>query len=169
MPNLDSPSSSGPEVADYSESVVWKPHRPRLQPFRLAVAWVGSALGILIAAYIVPGDSVEGFFGALIVAALVAILNAFVPPVIAAIRLPYTVGLGFILVLVADALMLMAASAIAPGAIHIPSLGRALWTALVAAVVSVVLDVVLGTNDDDAYTVRVTQRVAKRSGERHRW
>ena len=112
------------------------------------------------------GTASRGFLGALIVAALVAILNAFVPPVIAAIRLPYTVGLGFILVLVADALMLMAASAIAPGAIHIPSLGRALWTALVAAVVSVVLDVVLGTNDDDAYTVRVTQRVAKRSGER---
>ena len=28
------------------------------------------------------------------------------------------------------------------------------------------VDVVVGTNDDDAYTVRVTQRIAKRSGER---
>jgi hypothetical protein len=29
-----------------------------------------------------------------------------------------------------------------------------------------VLDVVVGTNDDDTYTVRVTQRIARRSGER---
>ena len=31
---------------------------------------------------------------------------------------------------------------------------------------TVVLDVVFGTNDDDAYTLRVIQRIAKRSGER---
>ena len=31
---------------------------------------------------------------------------------------------------------------------------------------SVVLDVVFGTNDDDAYTLRVIQRIAKHSGER---
>ncbi len=37
--------------------------------------------------------------------------------------------------------------------------------ALVASAVSVVLDVVFGTNDDDAYTLRVIQRIAKRSGE----
>ena len=38
--------------------------------------------------------------------------------------------------------------------------------AFVAAAVTVVLDIVLGTNDDDTYTLRVTQRIARRSGER---
>ena len=155
-----------PPAGSYAEPVAWKPQRPRFRIYPVAVAWVGSALGLMAAAYIVPGDRVNGFFGALVIAALVAILNALVPPVIAAIRLPYTVGAGFILVLIADALMLQAASAIAPGALQIDSFGWALVTALIAAVVSVILDVAFGTNDDDAYTVRVTQRVARRSGER---
>ena len=88
-------------------------------------------------------------------------LNAFVPPIIAAIRLPYTVGAGFILVLIADALMLQGRLGDRAGrAPDRLSPGRALVTALIAAVVSVILDVAFGTNDDDAYTVRVTQRVA---------
>ncbi len=154
-------SSSG-----YGEPVVWQPRSPTIRPWPLAVAWVGSALGILVAAYIVPGNSVDGFFGALLVALAVGILNGIVPPVIAALRLPYTVGAGFILVLIADALMLLAVSNWFPHTIHVPGFFHALATALIAAVVSVVIDVVLGTNDDDAYTVRVIQRIARRSGER---
>ena len=167
MPTAPDASPTGPPPADtYAEPVAWKAQRPSFHLWSIAVAWIGSALGLMVAAYIVPGDSVNGFFGALLVTAIVAVLNAFVPPIIAALRLPYTVGLGFILVLIADALMLMAASEIAPGAIRIDSFGWALATALIAAIVSVIIDVALGTNDDDAYTVRVTQRIAKRSGER---
>ena len=36
-------------------------------------------------------------------AAAVAVLNALLPPLVAALRLPYTVGLGFVLVLLLDA------------------------------------------------------------------
>ena len=46
------------------------------------------------------------------------------------------------------------------------SFWSALLAALVVAAVTVVLEVVLGTNDDDAYTIRVIQRIARRSGER---
>ena len=42
----------------------------------------------------------------------------------------------------------------------------ALLAALVASAVGVVLEVVVGTNDDDTYTLRVIQRIARRSGER---
>ena len=38
--------------------------------------------------------------------AVIAMLNAIVPPVLAAIRLPFTIATTFLLVLVADALML---------------------------------------------------------------
>ena len=37
---------------------------------------------------------------------------------------------------------------------------------LVARAVSLALEVVFGANDDDTYTLRVTQRIARRSGER---
>jgi hypothetical protein len=42
----------------------------------------------------------------------------------------------------------------------------ALAAALVASAISVALEVVFGTNDDDTYTLRVIQRIARRSGER---
>ena len=62
--------------------------------------------------------------------------------------------------------MLLAADSITDGDLSIDSFWSALGVALVASAVSVVLDVVFGTNDDDAYTLRVIQRIAKRSGER---
>ena len=50
--------------------------------------------------------------------------------------------------------------------LKIDSFWSALGVAFVASAVGVVIDVVVGANDDDAYTLRVTQRIAHRSGER---
>ena len=83
----------------YGARPEWKPERPRLDPVRLAVAWLVSGAGVLAAAAVLPGVSVPGFWGALLVAALVAIMNAILPPIIAALRLPFMLGLGFIIVL----------------------------------------------------------------------
>ena len=41
-----------------------------------------------------------------------------------------------------------------------------LVVALIASAVTVVLEVVFGTNDDDAYTLRVIDRVARRAPDR---
>ena len=62
--------------------------------------------------------------------------------------------------------MLVAASHLLDKAIHVDSFWWALLTAFVASAVTVIFDVVLGANDDDTYTLRVTQRIARRSGER---
>jgi uncharacterized membrane protein YvlD (DUF360 family) len=98
------------------------------------------------------------------VAVVVAALNAVLPPLLAALRLPLTLVLGFLIVLVLDALMLLAASSITDNAIEVDSFWWALLTALIAAAVTVALDVLFGTNDDDTYTLRVVQRVARRQG-----
>ncbi len=152
--------------AGFAEAPSWHPERPRIRPARLVLSWIISALALVVAAAIVPGAHVEGFWGALLVAAVVALLNAFLPPLIAALRLPFTLALGFVLVLIIDAVMLLIADSITEGAIQLDSFWAALLVALVAAAVSVVLDVMLGANDDDTYTIRVIQRLARRSGER---
>ena len=46
--------------------------------------------------------------------------------------------------------------------------GWALLAALVVAAVSIVLEVIFGTNDDDTYTLRVIQRIAKKQGGANR-
>src|SRR5256714_2401167 len=150
----------------YGQTPAWSPSRPRLRPLRLLLAWVLSAAALLVAAWIVPGAAVHDFKGALAAAAVIAVLNAVLPPIVAALRLPLMLLVGLVLVLVLDAVMLMVADDITNGALSVDSCWSALGVALAASAVGVVLDVVLGTNDDDTYTFRVIQRIARRSGDR---
>ena len=150
----------------YGERPAWQVVRPRFNAFRLLLAWVLSALALLGAAGIVPGAHIRDFGSALVVAAVIAALNAILPPLVAAIRLPFVAALGFLLMLVVDALMLLAADAITEGGLRLDSFWSALAVALAAAAIGVVLDIIVGTNDDDTYTFKVIQRIARRSDER---
>jgi uncharacterized membrane protein YvlD (DUF360 family) len=143
----------------------WQPERPRLRPLRLLLAWLTSAVGVLLAAGIVPGAEVRGFGGAIVVAAIVAVLNAVLPPVVAALRLPFTVGIGFLLVLALDAAILLLAADIAPDELHVEDFWAALGVSLIAAAVSMAAGVVMGIDDDHGYTLVVARRVARRTGK----
>jgi uncharacterized membrane protein YvlD (DUF360 family) len=155
-------------IPQYGERPAWAPERPPLQPFRLVLTWFVSAVGLFVAASIVPHTHVNGLAGAIVAALLIAILNALLPPLVAAVRLPFALITGFLLVLVLDALMLKITSDIAPSAIQVDSFGWALVTALIASAVTVVIDVLFGTNDDDTYMFRVVQRIARRSKDQIR-
>ena len=138
-----------------------RPPPPR-RLFSLVVSWLVMGVALMVAAGLLPGVSVESFWGALLVAAIVAALNAVVPPVLAALRLPLTLVVGFLLVLLADAAILLAADALTDGILTVDDFGWALLTSLVVAAVSVVLAVVLGT--DDTASIRIAQRIARRQG-----
>ena len=153
-----------PVPAEYGKRVAWEPQRPRFKPIRLLLSWIVTAVALWVAAAIVPGVAIEGRGTALAVAAVIAALNAVLPPLLAALRLPFTVALGFILVLVVDALALQLAARWLNDGFSVDNFGWALLAALVAAAASVVLEVIFGTNDNDTYTVRVVQRIARRQG-----
>ncbi|HEY7207495.1 MAG TPA: phage holin family protein [Gaiellaceae bacterium] len=158
--------SATPAVAaEYGESTAWHPERPRIRPVQLLARWLVTAAALFVAAEIVPGVSVEGFGGAVLVVLLITILNAILAPMLAALRLPYTALVGFLLVLFLDAWLLKVASDITPNAITVDSFGWALLAVLVSSAVDVALLVLFGLNDDDSYTLRVVQRIARRSGE----
>jgi uncharacterized membrane protein YvlD (DUF360 family) len=150
----------------FGEMPTWSPGRPRLGLLRVLVAWLTATATLLVAAWIVPGAHVVNFWSALAASVVIGILNALLPPVVAALRLPFMLVAGFLLVLVLDALMLLAADWVTDGDLSIDSFWSALAVALVASAASVVLDAVFGTNDDDTFTLRVIQRIARRSGER---
>jgi uncharacterized membrane protein YvlD (DUF360 family) len=143
---------------------VWQPQRPRLHPVRVCVAWLGSALGLLLAAGLAPGAELRGFGGAVVVAGIVGVLNAILPPIIAALRVPFTVAIGFLAILVVDAAMLLLAAEITPELLHLDGLLDALLVSLIAAAISTPIGVVTGIDDDDTYTLRVARRVARRAG-----
>src|SRR5215204_6489050 len=150
--------------APYGQSTQWKAETPRLGLLRTLVAWAVGAAAVGIAAAIVPGLGLEQTGAAFLVAALVGVMNAVLPPLLAALRLPFMLVIGFLLVLVADALLLMAAHELLPDDIHVGSFGDALLGSLVIAAVSLLLQAILGTNDDDMYSLRVTRRIARRQG-----
>jgi uncharacterized membrane protein YvlD (DUF360 family) len=154
------------DAPGYGHAVRWTPEAPRFNVFRLLLTWIIVAVAVLFAGWIVPGVTVGTFTHALVAALLIAALNAILAPVIAALRLPFTLGLGFLIILCLDAGILLLASAIRPDAIHVTKFGWALVAALVISAVVVALDVILGVNDDDNYALRVIVRVARRQGPR---
>jgi len=146
----------------YGHSTSWQPERPRFRLFPLLVSWIATGVALMVAAWALPGVDIKSFAGALVVAVIVAALNAVIPPVLAALRLPLTLVLGFLLVLIADALILQFTDRITDGVLTVDNFGWALLAALVVAAVSVVLAVILGS--DDMSSIRIAQRIARRQG-----
>jgi uncharacterized membrane protein YvlD (DUF360 family) len=153
---------SSEAAPEYGQPTAWKPERPRFRLFPLVTSWLATGVALMVAAGLLPGVSIDSFLGALLVALIAAALNAVIPPVLAALRLPATLVLGFLLVLVADAGILLLTDAVTDGILRVDSFGWALLAALVVAAVSVVLDVFLGS--DSTYPVRLAQRIGRRQG-----
>jgi uncharacterized membrane protein YvlD (DUF360 family) len=151
--------------AAYGEAPGWAPEQPRFSVGELVLAWLLSAASLLVAALLVPGAAISSVGTAMVAAAVIAGLNAVLSPLVAALRLPFTALLGFFAILFVDAGMLLLADRVSNG-FSIDSFLSALGVALAAAAVGVVLSIVVGTNDDDNYSLRVVQRIARRSGER---
>ena len=127
----------------YGEAVAWQPERPRFKPLRLLLSWVLTAVSLWVAAAILPGVDIVGTGGALAVAAVVAALNALLPPLLAALRLPFMLALGFVLVLILNALVLVLASDLLDNTFAVDNFGWALLAALlVAAVVCAVFGLI---------------------------
>src|SRR4051794_2697897 len=87
----------------FAEPVVWTPEIPRIRPGHVLLSWTVAALAVAAAAALLSGFDLSHSLAAFAVAATIAVLNALLPPVIAALRLPFTVVAGFVLILLADA------------------------------------------------------------------
>jgi uncharacterized membrane protein YvlD (DUF360 family) len=146
------------------EMTNWKPATPRLQPVRLIIHWLVATIAVFVAAGIVPHVSVNTVPHAAVAAAIIAALNAILPPLLAALRLPYTLAIGFVAGLALDPAILLLASAIDPHTFEVYGYGWALLAAVVISLVSLVLEIIFGVDDDDTYTLRVIKRVARRQG-----
>jgi uncharacterized membrane protein YvlD (DUF360 family) len=148
----------------YAADASWQPAKPRFRPLHLALAWVIAAVSVWVAAALVDGVRLPRIGAAFVVAAAIGVINAFAPPLVAALRLPFTAVLGFVLILVVDALALVFADDVFTTGIAVDSFGSALLASLLIAAVSIALEVLTGTNEDEAYNLRVVRRIARRQG-----
>jgi putative membrane protein len=82
---------------------------------RFFVRLIVTALAVVIAAYILPGVSVDGGLTAILVAAVLSLLNAFIKPLLIILTIPITVVTLGLFLLVINALMIMATDSLIDG------------------------------------------------------
>ena len=117
----DAPSETG--QPGYGEPVAWQPDAPRLRIVHLVLGWIVAAAAVALSIWIVPGTDLDRTGAAFLVAALIGVLNAVLPPVLAALRLPFMLVTGFLLVLAADAAVLLIAGEVLPDDVHVGGFG----------------------------------------------
>lgn len=104
----------------------------------ILLRWLLFSLLIIFIAWVVPGISVENFFSAMIACIIIAIINAFIKPIVKFISLPInflTLGL---FSLVINALLFMLAGAITPG-LEVEGFLSALIGSILLAIISPII------------------------------
>ena len=129
------------ESRAFGERASWRPVKPKIGVARFCVHTLTAALAVLITAYILPGISVGDFLGALAVAVVIGILNAVLPPLVAALPIPLMALAGFVIVLLVDAAVIKLASDLTDNAITVSNFGFALLAAIVISAVTIVLEI----------------------------
>ena len=134
---------------------------------RIALTWLLTAATLLVLGDVLPGLDVEDGAAALLAAATIGLLNAFVWPLLIRLALPFTVltlGLGAI---VLNGALILAVSALEPG-LHVRDLATGIGVALGITVVNTATTSLLAIDDDDVWYRNVVKRQAKRlTGARH--
>lgn len=101
---------------------------------RFIIRIIITALAVVICSYLLPGVSVEGGLTALIVAAVLALLNAFVKPLLVILTIPITIFTLGLFLLVINALMILLVAEIVHG-FHVSGFWSALLFSIVLTIV----------------------------------
>lgn len=100
------------------------------------IRWVLYALVIVFISWIIPGIEVDNFISALIVCVILALINAFIKPLIQIITLPVNIITLGLFSFVINALLLMLAGMLTPG-VEIESFLSALLGSVVLSLFAV--------------------------------
>jgi putative membrane protein len=102
---------------------------------RLFFTWIA----IIIASYILPGIHISDFISALIAAAVLALLNTFIKPLLIILTIPITILTLGLFLLVINALIVMMGAHLVPG-FTVDSFWWALGFSLVVSVIVSLLE-----------------------------
>jgi len=97
--------------------------------------WLVVTLALMLAAWLIPGVFISGFWVALIAALLLGLVNAVIRPVLIVLTIPITILTLGLFVIVINALMFWLVAAVLPG-FTVSGFWPALLAALVVSVVS---------------------------------
>ena len=119
---------------------------PKIIPMKFIAQLIVSALAVIVTSMILPGVHVDNAITAIIVAAVLALLNAVIRPVLVILTIPITVfTLGFFL-LVINAFIILLASKIVDG-FHVNGFWIALLFGLLLTLVTALFESLANRND----------------------
>ncbi|MDR9417810.1 phage holin family protein [Gracilimonas sp.] len=101
-------------------------------------AWLLNSISVYATASLLKGVEIKNFWSALFVAALLALINTFIKPILVILSLPITILTFGLFVWVINALLIMLVDAMVEG-FKLKSFGWALGFGLVMSVISWVL------------------------------
>lgn len=113
----------------------------------LLVRWLLNALALAVAAWLLPGITVDGTVPLLIAAAVVGLVNSLLKPVLVILTLPITLLTLGLFYLVLNGLLLYLAAALTPG-FAIAGFWAAFFGAIVVSLTATVLHALMGDGDD---------------------
>ena len=109
---------------------------------KLLVKWSLSAVALMFLTYLLPGIVVKSFGSALLAAAVIALLNSIVRPILIVLTLPVTVVTLGLFLLVINAWMFWLAGSMLSG-FEVSSFWWALAGAIVYSLLSMVVDMAM--------------------------
>ena len=96
---------------------------------KLLIIWLLNAVSLLAVAYLKPSIQVSGFGGALIAAAVIALVNVLIRPILVILTLPVTVlTLGLIIMVINGLLFLLVGNLLESLEV------QSLWSAILGAI-----------------------------------
>ena len=105
----------------------------------LIFRWFTLTFAITLAAYLIEGIQVSGFFAAVFAAAMLGFLNAFFRPIALILTLPINIFSFGLFTFVINALILQMASGVIPG-FDVKGFGAAFWGAFIISLISWLLN-----------------------------
>ena len=96
---------------------------------KLLLVWLLNAISLLAVAYLMPSIQVSGFGGALIAAAVIALVNVLIRPILVILTLPVTVlTLGLFILVINGLLFLLVGNLLESLEV------QSLWSAILGAI-----------------------------------
>ncbi len=108
----------------------------------ILLTWLLSTISLLVAARLVSGIHIESFGTALVAAALLGILNAFIRPIFLILTLPINILTLGLFTLVINGLLLMMVSGVVGGLI-IKNFWAGFWGAMALSLTNWLLNLIL--------------------------
>ena len=128
---------------------------------RILIIWVIQTIALLVMTWLMDSVEVDSLGTAVVVAAVIGLLNAFLWPLLTRILVPFAVLTLGIASLLLNGLMVWLASLLVPG-FTLVNFWSAFWLALGMSLINVVLSSLLTIDDDGAWYRNTVKRRMKR-------